>query len=236
MIRNYPTRAVSVPLSAQIFSPLTWEQARKGVPEIKVISKKEEEIAYIGEKKTLIDQRFWQESPSRIIFHDGKYHTWIMHLKLWKDKNQEIEPENYYLTSVDGYRWNVEGEFPNGEPGSFDDFRREGLQVVAFAGRFWMFYSGNAKNGERYGNDKRAGNRRNGIACWLLIGSGDPGKEPQIDRCSADRKIRKPGIMTWSTTLIRFISMGNGSSTISPEIKNGPVPGPHCRGWPWPSL
>lgn len=164
---DYPTKARRIGLKGQIFSPLTWEQARKGVPEIKLLSKKEEEIEYIGDKKELIDLNLWQESPSRIIFHNGKYHTWIMHLKYFKDSGKELEPKNYYLTSDDGTRWKVEAEFLPGEPGSFDDFWREGVQVVAFDGKFWMFYAANASDDVKYGNDKRDGCRPNGIG--LLV-------------------------------------------------------------------
>lgn len=154
---DYPTQARKVRLKDQIFSCLTFAQARRGVPEIKLLSTKQEEIEYIGDKKDLIDLRLWQESPSRIIFHDGKYHTWIMHLKYFKKVGKIEEARNYYLTSEDGYRWKVEAECPPGEPGSFDDIWREGLQVVAFKGKFWMFYAGNASDGVAYGNDKRTG-------------------------------------------------------------------------------
>ena len=144
---QYPTEAVRIPLIGQIFSPLTWEQARDGVPEIKLLGTKEEEIEYIGPKKDLVDLKLWQESPSRIIYDGGKYHVWFMHL------DNRINPEgmgyaakNFYLTSADGYKWEVMGEIPNGEPGSFDDVWREGLQVVKYDGKFWMFYAGNTRD------------------------------------------------------------------------------------------
>ncbi len=70
---DYSTQARRVRLKKdQIFSSLTWEQARKGVPQITLLNKKEEEIQYIGDKKDLINLGLWQESPSRIIFHNGK--------------------------------------------------------------------------------------------------------------------------------------------------------------------
>ncbi len=155
---DYPTDAVRKGMrGGHIFSALTWQQARQGVPAIKIVNKKEEEIEYIGDKKNLIDLRYWQESPSRIIYHEGKYHTWIMHIEWYDDLRAAAEAagksndssvfKNYYLTSIDGYRWNVEGEFPVGEPGSFDDKRREGIQVVKWEGKFWMFYQGTSKKG-----------------------------------------------------------------------------------------
>jgi len=157
---DYPTEARRVPLKNEIFSTLTFEQARRGVPEIKLLSKKEEKIEYIGDNKDLIDLNLWQESPSRIIFHDGKYHTWIMHLTFYRSVGRIGEARNYYLSSEDGYRWKVEAECPPGEPGSYDDIWREGLQVVAFDGKFWMFYAGNASDAKKYGNDQRTGARK----------------------------------------------------------------------------
>ncbi len=143
---DYPTEAVRIPLIGEVFSDLTFEQARKGVPEIKLLSKKEENIEYIGAMKDSIDLRLWQESPSRIIFHDGKYHAWFMHLNNMAPKGIYGRAKNFYITSKDGYKWEVMGQLPAGEPGSFDDIWREGLQVVKFDGKFWMFYAGNTSD------------------------------------------------------------------------------------------
>ncbi len=144
---DYPTEAVRVPLIGQIFSPLTWEQARDGVPEIKLLGKKEEEIEYIGDKKGLVDDQLWKESPSRIIYDGGKYHVWFMHLDTRTNKEgMGYQAKNFYLTSSDGYKWEVVGEIPNGKSGSFDDVWREGLQVVKHDGKFWMFYAGNTSD------------------------------------------------------------------------------------------
>jgi hypothetical protein len=229
---DYPTKARRIGLKGQIFSPLTWEQARKGVPEIKLLSKKEEEIEYIGDKKELIDLKLWQESPSRIIFHNGKYHTWIMHLKYFKDSGKELEPKNYYLTSDDGTRWKVEAELLPGEPGSFDDFWREGVQVVAFDGKFWMFYAANASDDVTYGMTSGMAAARMESAYWLPINRKDPGSEPPTNPCLSDRKIRAPGTTIWPTIRIRFISRENGSSITSPGTrKRGPKR--HYRVLPW---
>ena len=144
---DYPTEAVCVPLIGQIFSGLTWEQARKGVPEIKLISKKEEEITYTGLLKDAVNDRVWKESPSRIIYHNGKYHAWFMHLNVTKGRNEMgFDPKNFYVTSTDGYNWEVMCEMQNGEKGSFDDLWREGLQVVKYDNKFWMFYAGNTSD------------------------------------------------------------------------------------------
>ena len=185
---DYPSDVVMKPLNDQIFSPLTWEQARKGVPEIKLISKEEEEIKYIGNNKHLIDPGLWQESPSRIIFNEGKYHTWIMQI-VWHLELYNSDPaydysdfKNYYLTSYDGYQWNVESEIPAGEPGSFDDKRREGLQVVKWDGKFWMFYAGVSKNTSKY--------RSNFTGIGLLVSDSPEGPwERAVDKpllCRSD--------------------------------------------------
>ncbi len=164
---DYPTRAVLVPLQGQIYSPLTWEQARKGVPEIRIISKEEAEIEFIGDKKDEIDVKLWQESPTRIIYHDGKYHMWLMHLIYWGDNREPFQGTNYHLTSVDGLRWKVESEFPKGEPGGFDTEWREGCEVIVYQDKFWMFYAGNASDEEKYGVEKRNGDKRHAIG--LLV-------------------------------------------------------------------
>ena len=155
---TYPTDAVPVPFApaGQIYSTLTMEQTRKGIPEIRIIGKKEDDIEpYIGEKSSLVDTTRWQESPSRIIYHEGKYHTIIMHMAPNKPDGRPYA-ENIYITSNDSYKWNVEGIVPNGEPGSWDDKWREGTQIVKFDGKFWMFYSGISKNGELQKNTEAA--------------------------------------------------------------------------------
>jgi hypothetical protein len=147
---TYPTDAVPVPFGpqGQIYSTLTMEQTRKGIPEIQIIDKKEEDIEpYIGEKGSLVDITRWQESPSRIIYHEGKYHTIIMHIGRNKPDGRAVA-ENIYVTSDDSYKWTVEGILPNGEAGSWDDKWREGATIVKFDGKFWMFYSGLSKNAE----------------------------------------------------------------------------------------
>jgi len=187
---DYPTVAVRVPLVGQIFSPLTWEQARKGVPDIKISSKKEEEIEYIGDKKNLVDDQLWKESPSRIIYHGGKYHVWFMHLDTRKSTNEMwCVAKNFYLTSTDGYKWEVMDEIPNGEPRSFDNVWREGLQVVKYDGKFWMFYAGNTSDKSKclYGSrvniygigllvaDSPAGPWKRAVEGPLFTRSSDPG-------------------------------------------------------------
>jgi hypothetical protein len=148
---NYPTEAKRIPLEmGQVYSGLTWQQARAGVPEIRLLKKTTEAIEYVGPKKHLLDTKEWQESPSRIIYHDGKYHTWVMNIWDVAGGKNPMPPDygsqfrNFYLTSEDGYKWSVEGLVPHGEKGSFDERWREGPQVVKHDGKFWMFYAGNA--------------------------------------------------------------------------------------------
>ena len=146
---SYPTDAVPMYQgpAGQIYSTLTMEQSRKGIPDIRIVAKKEEVIEYVGEKSSLVDTTRWQESPSRIIFHKGKYHTIIMHIANNKPDGRPYA-ENIYVTSKDGYKWNVEGVVPSGAAGSWDDKWWEGTQIVKFDGKFYMFYSGISKTGE----------------------------------------------------------------------------------------
>jgi len=171
---DYPTEAMRVPLVGQIFSPLTWEQAKQGVPEIKIISKQEEEIEYVGDKKDLVDDQIWKESPSRILYHGGKYHVWLMHLdtRIHND-GMGFRAKNFYLTSTEGYKWEVMDEIPNGEPGSFDDVWREGLQVVKFDSKFWMFYAGNTRDPSK----TLYGGRVNAYGIGLLVADNPVRKE-----------------------------------------------------------
>ena len=131
---DYPTQARRIGLKNQIFSSLTWEQARKGVPEITLLSKKQEEIEYIGDKKDLIDLKLWQESPSRIIFHNGRYHTWIMHLTYFKEVGKLYGPFSYDKNFVADYvaRWKEIQEKYNPDMLWMDDFpiyTRDGNKV-----------------------------------------------------------------------------------------------------------
>jgi len=184
---DYPTAAERKPLPpGQIYSGLTWQQARAGVPNIRLISKKDEEIEYVGPKADLIDTKLWQESPSRIIFHDGKYHTWIMHLHNGKKPAGYGDwAKNYYMTSEDGYKWNIEARVPEGEEGDFDESWREGLQVVKFEGKFWMFFAGNAPDESLKQYPKRFGG---GDHIGLLVADRPEGpwtravEEPLISR------------------------------------------------------
>ena len=172
-----------------IYSGLTWQQARAGVPKIRLLSKKEEEIEYVGPRAHLIDTSLWQESPSRIIFHDGIYHTWIMTLHDGEEdqwpEHYTFRAENYHLTSDDGYRWTVGEQMPDGEPGRFDEDWREGLQVVKFDGKFWMFYAGVGPDPSREQYPKRTGG---GDHIGLLVADSPEGpweravEEPIISR------------------------------------------------------
>ncbi len=146
---TYPTDAVPKPFgpAGQIYSTLTMEQTRKGIPDIRIVAKKEEVIEYVGEKSNLVDTTRWQESPSRIIFHKGKYHTIIMHVANNKPAGR-APMENIYVTSKDGYKWNVEGIVPNAAVGSLGDKWLEGTQIVKFDGKFYMFFSGVCKSAE----------------------------------------------------------------------------------------
>ena len=64
---DYPTEAKRIPLEmGQVYSGLTWQQARAGVPEIRLLKKTTAPVEYVGPMKHLLDTQEWQESPSRI--------------------------------------------------------------------------------------------------------------------------------------------------------------------------
>lgn len=184
LMYSYPTDALPQPFApqGQIYSCLTMEQTRKGIPEIRITDKKEEDISYVGENSYLVDANLWQESPTRIIYHDGKFHTIIMHIG--RKPGDRESAENIYITSDDGLKWTVEGIVPNGEPGSWDDKWREGAQIVKFDGKFWMFYSGRSTNPEsrnKYGGgvgllvaDSPKGPWKRAVEEPLILPSEDP--------------------------------------------------------------
>lgn len=128
------------------------------VPKMRIIEKKVEEIELIGD----IDVDRWQESPSRILYHNGLYHIWI-----WDTTHVPKIDWDYgditgwssnatYLTSEDTINWTVQGHLDPGAKGCYDDLCRWVPQVVKFEGRFYMFYTGLTTNVEKYGN-QRAG-------------------------------------------------------------------------------
>ena len=100
------------------------------------------------------DIKKWQSDPSRIIYHDGKYHVWMIDGYLCYHEIKE-RPENglswiRYLTSEDGKTWQSVGFVPLGPKGSAYDLAIEQANVIIHEGRFYLFSEGLTTNREKY--------------------------------------------------------------------------------------
>lgn len=116
----------------------------------------------------------WQESPSKIIYHDGWYHAWIIDIPLATRKAtmqgnparpNEGKTSTRYLKSKDLVTWLDQGRIVLGEKGSFDDKDRQAPDVVLHDGKFYMFYEAHTKSLEKYRAGSEAG--RCGITCLV---------------------------------------------------------------------
>ena len=106
------------------------------------------------------DPKKWQSDPSRIIYHDGKYHVWMIDGYLcYGEINRR--PENglswiRYLNSEDGKTWKAVGFVPLGPEGSCYDLAIEQANVLMHEGRFYLFSEALTTNTRKYGQ-KHAG-------------------------------------------------------------------------------
>jgi len=101
-----------------------------------------------------------------------------------KNDGLGFRAKNYYLTSVDGYKWEVIDQMPNGEPGSFDEVWREGLQVLKYDGKFWMFYAGNTRDPSK----TLYGGKTNAYGIGLLVWDNPAGPW---------KRARRPTTIQW---------------------------------------
>lgn len=101
----------------------------------------------------------WQESPSKIIFHEGYYHMWIIDIAQGERKRPKTNSVTRYLKSKDGILWLDQGLLPLGKKGTMDDVQRLAPDVVKYKGKFYLFYEPSTSNIEKYKQ------RRCGIAC-----------------------------------------------------------------------
>jgi len=102
----------------------------------------------------------WQESPSKIIYHEDWYHMWIIDIPQGERKEPGFSTTTY-MKSRDGILWHDQGKLPLGEEGSIDDAMRLAPDVVRYEGRFYMFYEPMTTNIEKYRQ------RRCGIAALV---------------------------------------------------------------------
>jgi hypothetical protein len=154
-----------------------------------------------------LDINHWQSDPSRIIYHDGRYHMWMINMdrtrcpeaRQWSDPEffNTAEGRDYrpatsrilYLTSEDTHRWTAHGHLPLGPEGSCYDLVLEQVNVLHYEGRFYMFT-------EVWSSDVATYDYRPvGIAClvadtpagpWSLPPGADVLLRPEHDRTSWD--------------------------------------------------
>ena len=128
-------------------------------------------------KEAAYDITKWQGDPSRIIYHGGKYHVWMIDGYIL---NQEIErrgrPANglswiRYLTSEDGKTWQSVGFVPLGPKGSAYDIAIEQANVLMHEGRFYLFSEGFTTNREKYKS------MHAGIVCLVADAPEGPWKQ-----------------------------------------------------------
>ena len=117
----------------------------------------------------------WQSDPSRIIYHDGKYHVWMIDGYLCYEQINE-RPANglswiRYLTSKDGKTWNVVSYIPLGPKGSCYDMAIEQAEVLMYEGRFYLFSEALTTNTGEY-KQKHAG-----IVCLVADAPEGPWKQ-----------------------------------------------------------
>ena len=125
----------------------------------------------------------WQGDTSRVIYHNGKYHCWVIDFSngrspgLTNDSSQDwsiygqlVEGHStaLYMTSEDTEHWTAVHYVPLGKPGMFDDGDRLQVNVFHHQGRFYMFYEGCTSNIENYGQ------ARAGIGCVVADDPAGP--------------------------------------------------------------
>jgi len=115
-----------------------------------------------------LDPMDWQSDPSRIIYHGGKYHMWVIGRKKPANGFSYI----LYLNSIDTHRWTAVGYLPNGPKGSCYDVRIEQANVIYHRGKFYLFSEGETSNIKKYGQ------RDAGIFCLVADAPEGPWKQP----------------------------------------------------------
>ena len=102
------------------------------------------------------DLRQWQSDPSRIIYHGGKYHAWMIDVDHPREYQRKVRPADglswiLYINSKDGKSWNAVGYVPLGPRGSCYDLGIEQANVIHHKGRFYLFSLGFTTNIRKYG-------------------------------------------------------------------------------------
>ena len=160
-------------------------------PEVRGIELLNRPIEIISDDYNLGD---WQETPSKIMRHDGFYHMWIIDIPLGGRSRPAGASTTRYLKSRDGVQWLDQGLVPAGPAGSHDDRDRLAPDVVRYEGRFYLFYESNTSNPQRWG-----GHRRCGIGCIVAddpAGPWRPATDDPLLRPSADAEAFDHAVVT----------------------------------------
>ena len=166
-------------------------------PELKRISKTitSSNLSWIANPQAVnLSLKNWQSDPSRIIYHDGRYHMWMIDLDrtrcaeahYWADtdffetpQGRAFRPDSsriLYLSSEDTHHWTAHGHLPLGPDGSCYDLLLEQPNVVFHKGRFYLFTEVWSTNTAKYGH------RMAGITCLVADSPAGPWtKPPDVD-------------------------------------------------------
>ena len=186
------------------------EGSYTGPPELKSITKTRtsRNMNWIANPEDVtLSPNNWQSDPSRIIYHGGKYHMWMIdldrslcaeaHYSADTDFFKTPEGQAYrprssrilYLSSEDTHNWTAHAHLPLGPAGSCYDLLLEQPNVVFHQDRFYLFTEVWSNNVEKYGH------RMVGISClvadspagpWALPPGVDVLVEPAMDGESWD--------------------------------------------------
>ncbi|MCP5116109.1 MAG: hypothetical protein GY953_35225, partial [bacterium] len=144
--------------------------------ELKNFSKKTSPLRLVNATEIGFKPEKWQGDTSRVIYHNGKYHCWMIDQsngrspgisndpsKDWSAYGEPVKDHStaLYMTSEDTHTWTAAGYVPLGRPGMYDDADRLQVNVFHHQGKFYMFYEACTSNIEKYGQ------RRAGIACLV---------------------------------------------------------------------
>ncbi|VGO16890.1 hypothetical protein PDESU_05482 [Pontiella desulfatans] len=149
---------------APLLSKADPEVAERMPPELKNIRLEHDYIEVMSDDYEMGD---WQESPSKIIFHNGMYHMWIIDIPQGSvptagtGKTKKVESVTTYMNSKNGKLWFDRGKLPLGKAGTIDDAERLAPDVIKHDGRFYLFYEPMTSNAKDYRQ------RRCGIAALV---------------------------------------------------------------------
>jgi hypothetical protein len=152
-------------------------------PELKNFWKKTSPLKLVNAAEIGFNPERWQGDTTRVIYHNGKYHCWVIDFSNGRSPGLTNDPSKdwsaygplvkdhstaLYMTSQDTYNWTAVGYVPLGRPGRYDDADRLQVNVFHHQGRFYMFYEGCTSNIKKYGQV------RAGIGCLVADDPAGP--------------------------------------------------------------